>query len=71
MVWLYIRYGKVMPSEIMNNQGTMQSMYKIEDPVEIIFNQIEVGKEFAIVVNSTFTDRQLSDMRTDQIIATE
>ena len=34
----------------------------MEELIEILFDQIETGQEFAIAGNSHFTDRQLADM---------
>ena len=49
----------------------MQAMYKVEDPIEIPFYQMETGQEFVIAVNSPFSNRQLADMGIDRKIATQ
>ena len=71
MYWLYIFYGKITPDELMKNQYTMQSSYHVEEPIEILFDQIKTGKEFEIAGNYPLTDRRLSDMGISQILATQ
>ena len=36
--WLYISYGHIKPVDLMNKQDTMQALYHVEDPIEIIFD---------------------------------
>ena len=49
----------------------MQAIYNIEDPIEILFYQMETGQEFVIAGNSPFSDRQLEDMSVAKILATQ
>ena len=43
----------------------------MEEPIEILFDQIKMGKEFEIAGNYPLTDRRLSDMGISQILATQ
>ena len=43
----------------------------MEDPIEILFDQIEMVHLFIIKVNSPFTDRQFADMGIAQTLATQ
>ena len=51
------------------NQDEIQATYNVKDPIEILFDQIETGKESAIAGNSPFSDRNLSDMGVTKILA--
>ena len=44
--------------------------YHVEEPIEILFDQLDMGLEFAIAGNSPFSDHQLADMGIAQILAT-
>ena len=55
----------------MKNQYTIQALYHMEDPIEILFNQIEMLPLFIIKVNYPFTDRQFADIGIAQILATQ
>ena len=44
MDWLYVWYGQITPGDLMLNQEEMQATYNAEDPIEILFDQIETGK---------------------------
>ena len=69
MGFVYIRYRKITPGDLMKNQDTMQAFYHVEDPIEIIFGQIKTGQEFAISGNPPFSDRHFADMGIAQILA--
>ena len=60
--WLFIRYGKITPVDLLNNKDTVQALYHFEDPIGILFDQIETGQEFAIAGNLPFSNRWLEDM---------
>ena len=49
----------------------MQAIYNIEDPIEILFYQMETGQEFAIAGNSPLSVRQLEDLSVSKILATQ
>ena len=53
----------------MQNQEDMQGMYNVEDPINILFDQIDTGQEFAVEGNSPFSDWQLVDMVVANIMA--
>ena len=55
----------------MKNQYTIQALYHMEDPIEILFDQIEMVQFFIIKVNYPFTDRQFADMGIAQILETQ
>ena len=46
----------------MSNRDEMQATYSVKHPIEILFDQMETGQEFAIAGNSPFSDRQLADI---------
>ena len=71
MDWIYICYGQITLGELMKNQDTIQEMYHVEEPIEILFDHIKTGQESMITENSTFTDRYLADMGITQILATQ
>ena len=45
MDWMYVRYRKITPGDLMRNQYKMQAAYSIEDPIDILFNWMETGQE--------------------------
>ena len=55
----------------MQNQEDMQGMYNVEDPINILFDQIDTGQEFAVEGNSPFSDWQLVDMGVAKSLATQ
>ena len=55
----------------MRNQEDMQGTYNVEDPINILFDQIDTGKEFAVEGNSPFSDWQLVDMGVAKSLATQ
>ena len=69
--WIYVRYGQITPVDLTRNQGKMKSMYNVEDPIEILFYQMDTGQEFTIAGNSSFSDWQLADMGVAKIVATQ
>ena len=71
MDWLYVQYRHITPGYLMQNQEEMQVKYNFNDPIEILFDQIEMGKKFAIAGKSQFSDRQLVDMGVAKILATQ
>ena len=62
MDWFYIQYGKITPRDLMKNQDTMQAAYYFKYPIEIIFNQIELGQELIIAGNSPLSNDQVTEM---------
>ena len=62
MGWLYVQYRKITPGDLMQNQEKVKSTYKVEEPIEILFDQMERRQESAIAGNSPFYDWQLADM---------
>ena len=58
--WLYISYGHIKPVDLMNKQDTMQALYHVEDPIEILFGHIKTGQKFLITVNLPFSDHHLA-----------
>ena len=61
MDWIYICYGQITLGELMKNQDTIQGLFHVEDSIEILFDQIKTGQEFAIAGKYCFTDCQISD----------
>ena len=59
---LYTGYGKITPWDLMKNQDKMQTSYHIEEAIEILFDQINMGQELLIAVTSPFSDCQHVDM---------
>ena len=55
----------------MQNQEEMQGTYNVEDPFDILFDQIEMEQKFAVAGNSPFSDQQLADMGVTNIMATQ
>ena len=49
MYMLYISYGQITLVDLMKNQDEMQVTYNFKDPVEILFDLMEMGQEFALV----------------------
>ena len=66
---LYLRYGHITPGDLMRNKEDMQGTYNAEDPINIMFDQIDIGQEFAVERNSQFSDWQLVDMGVTKIMA--
>ena len=48
----------------------MQVAYNVERLIEILFDQMETGKEFTIAGNSTFFNRKLVDIGVTKILVT-
>ena len=48
----------------------MQAMYNVKDPIEIMFDQMDIGQEFEIAGNLPFSGRHLVDMGVTKIFAT-
>ena len=69
MDWLYVRHGHITPVEIKRKQEKTQATYNYEDPIEILFDQIETGQEFTVAGNSPFSDQQLACMGIAKILA--
>ena len=42
MSWLHVWYSQIMPRDLIMNQEKMQATYNIKDPIEILFDQIEM-----------------------------
>ena len=55
----------------MQNQEDMQGMYNVEDPINILFDQIDMGQEFSVEGNSPFSDWKLIDMGVAKSLATQ
>ena len=51
---LYVRYGQITPGDLMQNQEYMHTMYNVKYPIDILFDQIKTGQEFAVAGNSPF-----------------
>ena len=49
MCWLYILYRQITPEKLMKNQGRMHSLYHVDEPIKMLFNQIKTGQKFAIL----------------------
>ena len=56
MNWLYVWYGQITPRDLMQNQYQMNATYKVEYPIEIMFDQMERWQEFEIAGNLPFYD---------------
>ena len=56
--------------DLSTNQDEMQVAYNVERPIEILFDQMETGKEFTIAGNSTFFNRKLVDIGVTKILVT-
>ena len=69
--WMYVQYEKITPGDLMWNQENMKSMYNINELIEILLDQMEMGQESTISGNSPFSDRQLADMGVAKILATQ
>ena len=63
-------HGQITPRYLTRNQEKMQSTYNVEYSIEILFDQIDTGQEFAIARNPKCSDRQLADMGVAKILAT-
>ena len=48
MDWLYIKYGHIIPGDLMRDQENIQTTYNVKDSIEILFFHIEMGQEFAV-----------------------
>ena len=70
MYCMYVQYRKIPPGDFMQNLYKMQETYNVKDPTKNMFGQIETGKEFIIAGNSPVSDRQLTDMGVEKILAT-
>ena len=71
MDWICVRCDQITPGDLMKNQDKMQATYNIKFPIEILFDQMEMGQEFAITGNYPFYDQHLADMGITQIFATQ
>ena len=67
MDWLYIKYGHIIPGDLMRDQEEIQVTYNVEYSIKILFDQIETGQEFAVVGNSSFSDRQMEEMGSQKL----
>ena len=45
----------------MKDQNKIQESYHVKETIEILFDQIKTGQEFAIAGKYCFTDCQISD----------
>ena len=71
MDWIYVQYSQITPGDTMQNQEDMQGTYNAEDPIDVLFDQIDMEQEFAVAGNSPFSDQQLADMGVTNIMATQ
>ena len=71
MYWIYVRYVKIMTVDLMKNQDRIQSTYNVDDLIEILFDQMEMGQEFSIAGNYPFSDRQMAEMGVAKILTTQ
>ena len=55
----------------MRNQDNMQAAYTIEYQINTLFDHMETRKEFVILINSPFFDRQLAHMGVAKILTTQ
>ena len=62
MEWIYVRYGGILPRGLKMKQDKMQATYNTKYSIEIMFNQMEMGQEFAIAGNLPSFNRKMSDM---------
>ena len=60
--WLYVRYGKITPINIIYNQNKTKEKYNIKDSINILFEHMETGQELEIEGNLPFSYRQLAEM---------
>ena len=68
---LYVRYVQITPGDLTRNQDEVQAMYNVKDPIEIMFDQMDIGQEFEIAGNLPFSGRHLVDMGVTKIFATQ
>ena len=40
MDWLYVQYGHITPGDLVRNQEEMQATYRVDDPTDILSEQI-------------------------------
>ena len=71
MGWLYIRYVQKRPKELMINQDEIQVTYNFKDPIEILFDQLEMGQKHANAVNLTFSYQKMAYTSAAKIFATQ
>ena len=41
--WMYVRYDHITPGYLMQKQEEMQATYNVKDPIDILFDQNEMG----------------------------
>ena len=71
MDWLRVQSSHITPEDLMCIQEEMQATYNVKDLIEIPFDQIKTGQEFAITENLPFSDFQLADMGVTKILVTQ
>ena len=60
-----------MPGDLIINQDKMQVIYNVKYPIKILFNQMDMGKLFAISGILPLFDSQLADMGVAKILVTQ
>ena len=56
---LYDNYGQITPMDLDDNERRMKQKYDPNQPIDILFKQIELAVEFAITGNAPFTATQI------------
>ncbi len=67
---LKVTYGQVTSDDLTANYARMTESWNPPTPIEVLFEQLKEGKEFAAEGNETFLDAQLMRLAYDNIKAT-
>ena len=56
---LFTTYGRISGSDLRQNEASMMIPYDVNLPIEVLFDQIEDGLDFADAGNRPFTPEQV------------
>ena len=56
---LYDNYGQISNLDLDGNEHNMKKKYDLDQPIDVLFHQIEAAEEYAATGNSPFTARQI------------
>ena len=70
MEHLYAQYGAITPADLQENEDGMKAPYDANMPIEVLFDQIKDGTEFAENTNDPYTTRHILRMAYNVIYET-
>eukprot|EP00957_Ditylum_brightwellii_P099524 7581005-Ditylum_brightwellii.AAC.1 len=70
IIHLYQRYGSVSPEDLRANADKTDKTFDPNQPITLLFNQIEDGQKFATAAGVSFTHDQLVKKSEQLVLAT-